>query len=150
MRRLILGLIVAGAVSAGTFGSAASFGGFGSAQLGAQAANLGPCDDTGINATYDIVYGNNIHGPGYYVDSVEVSDVDVDCNGGNIRITLTDAAGSPVGTEVNTFLTVPSACSAPGGGDECTYSFSVGQVLAETVTDNNVAISGGNPAGTTP
>ena len=88
---VLAGIAIAGAVGA----SATSLGGITTGNaIGAENGEVTACDDTGIV----IDYTTSFRAGEYMVDSVVVSDVDVDCAGLEFGLTLLDAADAEMAT----------------------------------------------------
>ena len=75
------GLAIASAVGA----SAASLGGLGSADLGADTTDVGACDSDGIDVHWRPVFDATV---GEYVAYFTLSDIDTDCLASPYKITI--------------------------------------------------------------
>lgn len=71
--------------------SAASLGGINTADLGADATVIAACDTGGVDVDYNWSYTPGA--PGFFdVDSVDVSAIDVACNGYDLFVELGDGS----------------------------------------------------------
>jgi hypothetical protein len=127
MRRKLTAIVLAALVFSLIAASAASLGGIATAELGADATVVASCDTDGVTVAYNTSYTPG--GPGKYeVTSVDVTDINGNCNGYSISVTLgdgTNALGSG---------------SASVSGTAATVSIS-GNVDAEAVTEIGIVIS---------
>jgi hypothetical protein len=96
MRRTIYALSAAVVVSGTVFAMAASLGGITSNNLGADSAAVATCDSTGVSTSYTTAY--DATDGRYEVTAVTVSGIDNACDGKAISVTLTNSAGTSVGS----------------------------------------------------
>ena len=90
LRRISAGALAVAAACAATYASAASLGGLPTAVVGAGDAAIPACDAS-FTVGYTTSHGN--------VTSATVGDVaDPACEGGQVRLTLVNAAGSAIGS----------------------------------------------------
>lgn len=123
---VLAGLSVAGLVGA----SAATLGGIGTDNLGADAAVIASCDSNGVTVAYGIV--------GQEVDSVTIGDVAAGCAGQNAAVTLFDSGGGVLGSG-----SVPNITLGGTLNDE----FTVGGLSAdaEAAESISIVITGATP-----
>jgi hypothetical protein len=89
MKRIAIWTIAVAVVAAPVIGAAATLG-VDPGILGAGSADVAPCDTTGFSETYTTSGGN--------VTSVAISDIaDPTCEGGELSLTITNAAGVSIG-----------------------------------------------------
>src|SRR5688572_639201 len=97
LRRAIIGLLAALAVSAAVFGSAASLGGISPApSLGADDSVVAACDGDGVGVSYTKAYSAGAPA-GYKVTAVTVTGVADACDGQTLAATLANSAGASIG-----------------------------------------------------
>ena len=113
MRRILVALVVAGAVGGGIYGAAASLGTFTTDSLGSASTVVASCNTTASpKASYATSYSTAANS--YVVTGVTVSPLDAACNGKTASMTLTGPAspvtvgGVSVGTGTVTF-SIPAA-----------------------------------------
>jgi hypothetical protein len=91
MKRLIVALLVGGAVFGTVFAAAASLGGITSASLGADSAAVTSCDTDGVSVAFTTrVQDNPPIGPGFQVHEVVISGLNSACNGKYALVSLTN------------------------------------------------------------
>lgn len=91
MRKKITAVILALFVFSLIAASAASLGGINTADLGADATVIAACDTGGVDVDYNWSYTPGA--PGFFdVDSVDVSAIDVACNGYDLFVELGDGS----------------------------------------------------------
>ena len=105
---ILAGIALAGAVGA----SAASLGGLGGEDLGADTGDVASCDTDGIIVAYTTSF--DAAAGEYLVDSIELTDVNVACNGQayDLTVLLTDFDALPAPTAMAPLAfagTVPAA-----------------------------------------
>ena len=123
--------ILAGLAIAGTVGaSAASLGGLGGNDLGADAAEVVSCDTDGVVLAYETSF--DAATGEYEVDTVTVSSVNAACDGQDFGLTLTDGT-NVLGTEATGQVALTAG----------SFSVTVDDgIAAELVTDAALVISG--------
>jgi hypothetical protein len=90
MKRIILALVVGGALFAAAFGAASSLGvSGGTVQVGAD--NNLQCDADGVSVSYNIDYNG-------VVTSVQVNGIAGSCAGNRLIVELKNGAGTMIGT----------------------------------------------------
>jgi hypothetical protein len=107
MRRTIYALSAAVVVSGTVFAMAASLGGITSDNLGADSSAVATCDSDGVTTSYTTAY--DATDGRYEVTEVTVGGVNNACDGKTIAVTLTNAAGTSVGSAS---LTIPTDAGA--------------------------------------
>lgn len=129
MKKLLVALAVGVAVFAAAYASAATLGGLGSDDLGADDSVVASCDTTGgVTTTYQTDY--NQTAATYIVTSITISNVDAACAGQTIKAVLSGAS--------DVELTEVTATAVTG-----TNVINVTAVVpAENVTGLHVVISG--------
>jgi hypothetical protein len=90
-KRLIVGLISGLVVFGGIFGFAASMT-LNAGQLGAQDAQITPCDSTGVTTTYT----NTFQTTEYKVTEVKVSGIADACNTKTVKVQLMDGSNAAI------------------------------------------------------
>lgn len=90
MMAVLAGLLVFGLVSA----AAATLGGLNIQSLGAESEVVAACDPDGIN----VEWSTSLVGLDYVVDGVTLSDVDEDCAGLDVEVTLFDSTNAVLAT----------------------------------------------------
>lgn len=125
----VLGAIVAFAI---VVASAASLGGLTSDNLGADDAVVASCDTDGVTSSYTSVY-NTTGTDGFKVDDVTIGAINDACDGDDMTVTLTGAAGVSLG-EVVQAVPVNAAFTN-------VLDFVAEDVLAEDVTGIHVVIT---------
>ena len=131
-KRILLGLLAGAMVFSMVIGMAASLGGLTSDSLGADDAVVAACDTNGVTTTYTNAYSAT-GTAGYKVGNVVVGGIADTCDGDNLSVTLTGAAGASLGEQS---MTVPT-----GVGTTATVSFAASNVLAESVVGVHVVIA---------
>lgn len=135
--------ILAGLAIAGTIGaSAASLGGLGGQDLGADAGEVVSCDTDGVSLAYGTKFdptavdGDLVTGV-YIVESVTVTLVNAACNGQDFALALTD------GTALLGLETTGEVLLGVTGPNEFTIPIdAANKIAAEDVTDAALSISG--------
>ena len=93
MRKKVIAVILAVLVFSLIAASAASLGGINTADLGADATVIAACDTGGVDVSYNWAYSPG--SPGIFdVNSVDVSAIDVACNGFDLFVELGDGTVS--------------------------------------------------------
>ncbi len=94
VKRKVAAGVVALAVTGAVGASAASLGGVDADQLGADTGIVASCDANGIDVSYQTAY----HRPSglFRVNQVILRSVSEECAGSPYRLTMIDAAGTPV------------------------------------------------------
>ena len=84
------------AVAVAAFGaaSAASLGGLNSAQVGADNTVVASCDTNGVDLAYDTSYDATTGS--YRVTQATISNINVNCNGQTVDLTLSGALGASI------------------------------------------------------
>lgn len=143
MKKFLL-IPVIGILGALSLGAAASLGGINAGQVGASDAYVTSCDDDGVDVNYGLDYSNEYEG--YVVDELTVSDINEDCLGQTLLVTLTnngDALGSAdsVVTGDHDWECAPwVGCWLELEIDDVEVEFGVPRPAAELVNDIHVAI----------
>lgn len=97
MRKRTMIAILAGLlVFASVFAMAASLGGITSTEVGADNTVVASCDTNGVTTAY--VTGWDATDKRYEVTSVTVGGVNDACDGDNLSVSLTNAAGDQIGS----------------------------------------------------
>lgn len=129
MKKLLVALAVGVAVFAAAYASAATLGGLGSDDLGADDSVVASCDTSGgVTTTYQTNYSATE--ATYVVVSITIGNVDAACNGQTIKAVLSGASNAKL-TEVTQ--------TAATGTNVITVTDTV---HAEDVTGLHVVISG--------
>jgi len=128
MKRLSIAALVAALTLAGFLAMAASLGGVTSTSLGADTTAIASCDTDGITTSYTVVY--DATDARHEVSEVIVGGVDVACNGQNMTVTLTNAAGTSLDTTTVVAATGSNTVATTTAPD------------AELVTNVHVVITG--------
>lgn len=90
MKRILIALLVGGALFAAVFGAAASLAvGGGTVQVGSDATLA--CDTNGVTVSYNIDYRG-------VVTSVQVNGIDAACAGNRLVVVLKDGSGTMIAT----------------------------------------------------
>jgi hypothetical protein len=127
-----MSLLLATLAFAGMVASAASLGGIGNSNLGADDTVVASCDTDGVNLAYTYAY-NTTGTAGYKVVTVTVGGIDNACDGQAIGVTLTDAANAALES-------VSSSVPVDGGAIAVTLNFA-STTLAEAVIGAHVVIA---------
>jgi hypothetical protein len=94
LRKRLLAILAGVIVFALVIGSAASLGGLGGTDLGADFEAVGSCDSSGIN----IVYVTGPSATGFVVTDVTLSSVDAACDTQGVKVELHDTSDATIGT----------------------------------------------------
>jgi len=127
MKRALLGLGIGGVIFAGVYGFAASLG-VTSHSLGAGSDVVAACQPSAtgnVTVSYTTVYNPG----GYQAPTVTVGNIDSNCNGKAMKVTLTGSANASLGEQ--------TASAATG-----TTTLSFSGVNASAVTGVHVVIAG--------
>lgn len=100
MRRILLSLLVAGAVGGGIYGAAASLGGLTSDNLGAESSVVASCDTGGVSVHFTTAFQSGR----YAITQVKLDNVADTCRGRPVSVTLTNA-GAEAGSGSSTVAT---------------------------------------------
>jgi hypothetical protein len=135
-KQLMLALGAGGAAAAAAVASAASIGTVNSTDLAAGTSVVAPCDSDGIDVSYTTEFNNGE----YKVSSITLDGVHANCNGQDVKITLSDGTTS-LGEATALAVTFT------GTGNALTGDFAVDGLasafpLASAVTGVAVVISG--------
>ncbi len=135
-KQLVLALGAGGAAAAAVVASAASIGTVNSTDLAAGTTVVAPCDSDGI----DVSYTTSFTSGDYRVASVTLSGVHANCNGQDVKITLSDGTNSlgEATALAVTFTGTGNALTADFPVDGLSSAFP----LASAVTGAAVVISG--------
>lgn len=131
-RRTLLALLGGVLAFALVVGMAASLGGLTSTNLGADDSVVASCDTNGVTTSYTSVY-NATATAGFKVDDVTVGGINDACDGDEMTITLTGAAGVSLGEVVQD---VPTDAAFTNVAD-----FVSDNVLSELVTGIHIVIT---------
>ncbi|HEY3211250.1 MAG TPA: hypothetical protein VGL18_15965 [Actinomycetota bacterium] len=134
MKRLLVALLIGGAVFAGVFGVAASLG-VTSDSLGAGNSVVAACQAGTVSVSYTPSYSASAPA-GYRATTVTVGNIDTSpsaCGGKAIQVTLTGPGGSNASLGEQTGTTPTSGSS---------MSFTFASVSASDVTGVHVVIAG--------
>jgi hypothetical protein len=101
-KRVFIAILAGLLVFAGVFAMAASLGGITSNDVGADNTAVASCDTNGVTTAY--VTGWDSTDKRYEVTSVTVGGVNDACDGDNLSVSLTNAAGDQIGSGT---LTMP-------------------------------------------
>jgi hypothetical protein len=131
MKRILLAIVLGGAVFAAVFAAAASLG-LTTDNLGADDQVVASCA-TGVNVTYQTSYQSSL--ARYRVDTITLQNLTAQCNGQTITATLTGPTGgsNPVGA-----VTTRVCCDS---GNTAVLTVT-GDVNPEDVTGVHVVITG--------
>ncbi len=101
MKRILIAVVVALAVFGGTFAFAASLGGVTTGTVGDSATVVASCDTDGVTTSFSAPAwdGTLLH---YGVTVLDVTGINVACNGDTIKVTLTDTGGASLGEATGT------------------------------------------------
>lgn len=131
-RRSLLALLAGVLVFSIVVGMAASLGGFTSDSLGADDSVVASCDTNGITSSYTNSY-NASGTAGFKVDDVSIGGIADTCDGKDMTVTLTGAAGVSLGSATQVVPTDPAFTNVVD---------ILGQgVLSEAVTGIHVVIT---------
>ncbi len=135
---VLAGIAIAGAVGA----SAASLGGLGGEDLGADSAAVESCDTDGITVGYTTSF--DATAGEYLVDSIDLSDINADCATQTYDLTAlgTDAAGDPVEEDFGGPVILTTDSDLDLVNDGMTIDTSGITLTAESVTGLAMTISG--------
>ncbi len=132
MKRMAVGLLIAGIVFATLYGFAASLG-VTSNSLGAGTSAVAACQAGTLTASYATSYDPTI--PGYKVGIVTVNGLASTCWTKPFKVTLTGPGVSNASLGEVTGTT-------PGAGTSFTADFSTGSTSAASVTGIHITIAG--------
>lgn len=134
MKRLIVALLVGGAVFGGIYGLAASLG-VSSGALGSGNASVAACQSGTLTSSYATSYDATV--PGYKVGVVTINGLDTtsapNCASKSFKITLTGSGNSSLAEVTGT---------TPASGTSFTADFSSSNVQAANVAGVQVVITG--------
>lgn len=105
-KRALIAILAGLVVFAGVFAMAASLGGVTSTTVGADNTAVTSCDTDGVTTSY--ATGWDATDKRYEVTSVTVGGVNDACDGQTLSVTLTDAAGTQIGSGT---LAIPTSAS---------------------------------------
>ena len=95
-KRVFIAILAGLLVFAGVFAMAASLGGITSNDVGADNTVVASCDTNGVTTSY--ATGWDATDKRYEITSVTVGGVNDACDGDNLSVSLTNAAGDQIGT----------------------------------------------------
>ena len=128
MKRWILALVAGGVVGSAVFGAAASLGGITADTMTADSTAISPCDNNGVNTSYNFVFDSSV--TAYKVTTVDVSNIDAACQNYTLRVTLYNSSNASLAERSGTIGTT---------GTE-TLDFTAANIDAEFVTGMAVVI----------
>lgn len=95
-RRILMGLAAGTSVFAISLAMAASLGGLSLANLGADDGAVSSCDSDGMSTTYTLAYdATDLR---LEITAVTVSGISNSCDGKTLSLTLTNSAGTSIGS----------------------------------------------------
>jgi hypothetical protein len=94
----LLAMLAGVIVFAVAIGSAASLGGLGGTELGADLEAVGSCDSSGV----DVAYVTGHSAAGFVVTDVTLSSIDAACDTQSVKVELHDSSDLTVGTGSST------------------------------------------------
>ena len=140
---ILAGIAIAGAVGA----SAASLGGLGGEDLGADTGDVASCDTDGVTVGYSTSY--SAAAGEYVVDSIDLSGINLACSGQDFDLTVLmsefdDALGAPQAPVAEAPIGPFTGLIGPTGAQSIDTSFATtGQTVpAEHVAGLALSISG--------
>jgi hypothetical protein len=110
-RRTIVAVVLALTIFGAVYGFAATLS-VGANTLSAGNATVASCETASATGTYTVAYDSTL--PGYKVATVNVTGIDVACNGKTISVALTGASSAILGSALTGTIAGTSITLTPG------------------------------------
>lgn len=137
MKRVVIGLLTAGTVSAGVYGFAATMN-VGAASMGAGDAVVASCQDADVTSSYETAW--NATSKTFEVSKVTVTGLQASCNDHKVGIALT-GPGAEAGSTVSLWTATGATSVGDAAAADVPFVIATGRPAAEAVTGVQVVLS---------